>query len=670
MLEIDNNITTNRTLNNIRKVLKTTLKNKYNIEDEDKIEKILEIHGLTKNRFDFIKSIENTIVDQLNDVSIDANSNKNEKTVEAIMQEAISPVKKAIGYDFLYRQMKELYGKPEAKRLTGELYDFSLGLSDSTNILRPYCWALDTSKLVTIGREFGQLQSKPAKRVSSYISALSESLHQLSSHLAGAVAPALLFVDVARLALYNEKIDLRELKTNKEYRKRLENEFQQFVHSVNHLSRNGAESPFTNVSVFDEGKLKTIISDMSWYFPFNEIPIVHPEFETEEEKNNFYIKYIIDYIMEIQNIFLDFFDKGDPSKNGMPYRFPVVTINISKKKWGDKEIIEDTNFLKLICKRDIYRYNIFTSEGTKISSCCRLQNNKELMDMASQVNSLGGGGSISMGSHRVVTINFHRIALEVSTLDQYYDILNNRLEDATKVLKAHKELIKNLTKKGLQMFISNGWINMNRMFSTIGILGIYEAAIMLKSKFGENDYHKDILVYLDNKIKELSPKYGLVMNSEQIPAESFAIRLCEADKIIYGEELVPYKLMANQFIPLWQDATVWEKMDADGRLNKLMSGGSIVHIQVAEKVTSKQAEKLIKYAVNAGAEHFALNSVWSQCENNHASFGKNEICPECGGKVVDHLTRVVGFFTPVSSWTKVRREWEFPNRKFTKLPQE
>jgi len=38
-------------------------------------------------------------------------------------------------------------------------------------------------------------------------------------------------------------------------------------------------------------------------------------------------------------------------------------------------------------------------------------------------------------------------------------------------------------------------------------------------------------------------------------------------------------------------------------------------------------------------------------------------------KVVDYLTRVVGFFTPVSSWTKIRREWEFENRKFTKIPE-
>ena len=38
----------------------------------------------------------------------------------------------------LYGVMKDLYGQAEAKVLSGDLYDFSLGLSDSTNILIPY----------------------------------------------------------------------------------------------------------------------------------------------------------------------------------------------------------------------------------------------------------------------------------------------------------------------------------------------------------------------------------------------------------------------------------------------------------------------------------------------------------------------------------------------------
>jgi len=666
----EDNITTTRTLRNIKRSIKQNLKSKYDLESDEVVEDFLEIHGLTKNRFDFVKNIETVITEKLNDVSIDANSNKNEKTIEAISQESIAPVKKAIGYDLLYRQMVSLYGKQEAKRLSGEMYDLSLGLSDSTNILKPYCWSLDASKIVTLGRRFGQLHSKPAKRVSSYISALCETIHQLSSHLAGAIAIGSFFLDVAHLSLYGkDKFDLRELKTNKRYRKKLENECQQFIHSVNHLSRSGAESPFTNVSIFDSVKLKALIKDMSWYFPFEQLPIDKPKnLETEEDENEFYLNYVVDYIMEIQNIFLDFFDRGDPLKNGSPYRFPVVTINFAKKKWGDKEIIEDTKFLKQSCRRDIYRYNIFVSEGTKIASCCRLINNTEMLDFAAHANSFGGGGSISLGSHRVCTINFMRIAKEAKTKKEFFEILNERIDSAAKILKAHKNLIKTLTQQGLQMFISNGWINMNRLFSTFGLLGLYEGAKEFEKKFGNgSDITAEVLEFFNEKVSETSKKYEIIGNIEQIPAESFAIRLSKADKLIYGDKKIPYNLYANQFIPLWEDASIWDKMDEDGKYNKLITGGGIVHIQIGERVTAIQTEKIIKYAINSGCEHFALNSVWSECEDGHMNFGNLNICGECSKPIKEKYTRVVGFFTPVSSWQDVRREWEFPKRTFCDL---
>lgn len=665
----DDNITTTRTLRNIKNSLKKNLIDKYNIDDEEIVENILNIHGLNKSRFDFVNNIENIIVEKLNDVSIDSNSNKNEKTIEAIYQESIAPVKKAIGYDMLYRQMVQLYGKSEAKFLSGEMYDLSLGLSDSTNILKPYCWSLDASKIVTIGREFGQLQSKPAKRVSSYISALCETIHQLSSHLAGAIAIGSFFLDIAHLSLFCENYDLRELKTNKKHRKKLENEFQQFVHSVNHLSRNASESPFTNVSIFDRLKLRTLIEDMSWYFPFSELPIEHPKnMETEEEQNEFYMNYVIDYIMEIQNIFLDFFDKGDPVKDGSPYRFPVVTLNFAKKQWGDKEIIEDNKFLRESCKRDIYRYNIFVSSGTKIASCCRLINDTEMLEFASQANSFGGGGSISLGSHRVCTINFMRIAMEAKSEDDFFDILNKRIKSSAKILKAHKELIRMLKEQGLQSFISNGWINMNRLFSTFGLLGLYEGSKKMIDSFNiDGDFTAKVLQFFNTKVSEYSKEYDIIGNIEQIPAESFAIRLVVSDKLIYGEKNIPYNMYANQFIPLWEDASIWDKMDEDGKYNKLITGGGIVHIQIGEKVTTKQAEKIIKYAINSGCEHFALNSVWSECENGHMSFGNLNVCPQCEAKIVEKYTRVVGFFTPVSSWQDVRRDWEFDNRTFCDL---
>jgi len=363
----DDNATTLRTLRNIRKCIRNRLRDYHSIEDkkvETMVDDILQIHGIHKDHFDFLSRIDTFITGVLNDKSIDANSNKNEKTTEAVMQESLAPVRKAIGFDYLYRELRELYGKSKAQELMAEIFDYSLGLSDSTNILRPYCWALDASKIVTIGRDFGQLHSAPSNRVQSYISALCETIHQMSSHLAGAIAIGSFFLDIAHVLLFGkEKLDLIELRTGKRFRKMLENEFQQFVHSVNHLSRNGVESPFTNLSIFDRVKLRTLLKDMKWYFPFDQLPIDHPQDLDEQQAEDFYINYVVDYIIEIQDIFLDFFDKGDPLRGSSPYRFPVCTLNLSKVSMEGYDIELEDGTTRFIPENQlIYAMNNETHE--------------------------------------------------------------------------------------------------------------------------------------------------------------------------------------------------------------------------------------------------------------------------------------------------------------------
>ncbi len=663
---------TTRTIKNIRKNLSATIKAKYGVSDKDKLKQltdsILKIHGLHEDNFDFVKKFEDGLLERINDISIDDNSNKNDKVMRGYLNEIEKPVDKLVGYDMLYRTLKDLYGEKEAKKLTGEMYDYSLGLSDSSNILVPYCWALDASKIVTQGRNFGVLPSGPCKHVSSYISSLCETVHQMSNHLAGAIAIGSFFLDLAHVMIYKERITLEDIKSNKRTRKLIENEIQQFVHSVNHLSRNGQESPFTNVSVFDSVKLISLLDEKNydWYFP-NMKAISTDNDLSDKMSDEDFKKYVIDYILVIQNLYMDFFEKGDPRNNGMPYRFPVTTVNFSKNE--NLEII-DNKFLKEFCKRDVSRFNLFNSMGTKVCSCCRLINNTEMLDFAAQSNSFGGGGSISLGSHRVVTVNFARIAIEADSFDEYLEILDERVEAAAKILRAHKLMLMKLTEKGYEPFIANGYIQMKRMFSTFGMLGIYEANKILRQKLEVNedvDLIKDILIHFNEKVLEMSKVYKITGNIEQIPGESFAVRLADTDKIIFDFNDDYYKMYANQFCPLYEDFSLFEKLETDGLYNSMLSGGGIVHCQIASETTPQQNEKLIKYACSVGCEHFALNRVYSRCRECGKVVNYKEDKCECGSESIEYLTRVVGFFTPVDSWNKTRREWEFPKRRFTKI---
>ena len=665
------NAETTRTIKNIKKTLASALKKKYgfsNGELKELTSNILKIHGLDATNFDTLANFAKIMEARVNDVSIDDNSNKNEKTIAGVNNEITAANRKLIGYHMLYGVMKDLYGQAEAKVLSGDLYDFSLGLSDSTNILIPYCWALDATKLVMEGRKFGQLPSAPAKRVQSYINALNETVHQMSSHLAGAIAIGTFFLDIAHILMYKERVPFKKLKEDTSFRKEIENCMQNFVHSVNHLSRNGVESPFTNISLFDRVKLAGLIGadNYGWYFA-NKKDIALDNGLEDKMSNDEWKEFVINYIIELQEIYAQFHEKGDPLNNGIPYRFPVTTMNISKDDDGN---VLDEKFFDFVSHRDISRFNIFTSKGTKVASCCRLINDSELLDLGSSVNSFGGS-TVSMGSHRVVTINFARIAYEANSLDNFYQLLDKRILGAAKVLKAHKVLIGKMEEKGLEPFISRGWIRMDRLFSTFGILGVVEAKKILEEKFGneisENqDVMNDFLVYLNENSQKYARELGLFSNIEQIPGESYAVRLATVDNLIFNEDIIDAPLYANQFVPLWQDATLWEKLEADGKYNQLLTGGGIVHAQLGSKTTASQNKKIIEFAIKCGCEHFVLNSVYTKCPKCGAVYDhKVGSCTKCNNtENMQYFTRVVGFFVPVDSWNPTRRKWEFERRTF------
>lgn len=129
-------------------------------------------------------------------------------------------------------------------------------------------------------------------------------------------------------------------------------------------------------------------------------------------------------------------------------------------------------------------------------------------------------------------------------------------------------------------------------------------------------------------------------------------------------------IYANQWMSLWDDCTIVEKMKRDGEINALMTGGSIVHYSVDSKLTSQQAKTMIMKAIDAGAEHFALNCVYSECkECGKVEKGNFETCPHCGGKKLIHLSRVIGYFSIIENWSPDRRKYDFPNRKFISSEQ-
>lgn len=680
---------TTRTRKNIIECLTKSLRSKYGITDKeelkDTVNKFMDLHGLGEENFDPLAVISKLTFGDLqtvNDVSVDPNANKTSTNAEGICAEAMLPFKKLVGYDYLYQTLKELYGKSEAKKCCASMYDLSLFLHDATNILKPYCYCIDASKIVTEGRNFGTVHSGPAHRIATYITTLGDTIREISFNIAGACAIGTFFEDIANLAIYRERITLDDLRTDKKIRKAISNHFQQFIYTVLHNSRNAVESPFTNVSLFDREKLRNLLSDENygWYFPKKAAVVEDNGLENTKEA---FKEFVLDYIEELQELFIDMFDAGDPLRNGLQFPFPVTTLNFStmRDENGNRKLMlqgPDNALLEYVSHKDICKYNIFASASTKVASCCRLLSDSEMLKLGSGVNSFGGS-QVSLGSHRVVTIDFFRCACEAKSYDDFKKIITDRVEEMTKILKAHRVLIHKLEKCGTQPWITNGWIKMSHLFSTYGCAGYVEADEMLKFKFNHKDfdYMKDFLIYFNEECKRIGEREKMIWNIEAVPFEGGAPKAAKANKYIFADEDGFYttednrryempKILANQWCSLWKDYTLVEKMKRDGEINSLMTGGSIVHNNVDGNLTPSQVKTLINKAVEYGSEHFALNATYIECkECGHVHKGKFDKCPDCGSEKLDYYSRIIGYFSRISGWSKDRREYDWPNRKFT-----
>lgn len=564
--------------------------------------------------------------DDINDNSKYPNANKGGefKSVETLVQELFSEQQEQLGFSLL-----EDYLPPDHKDLIYDLLRLGdLYMHDRTKIALPYCASLDLSRLLHETTNYGRLKTSPVKRVDSYISAVGDTVTQFCFYLAGAIGLGTFFMDIGELIKDRHQWTLDELKTDTTKRKYLENEFQQLIHTLNYYSR-GTESAFTNISIFDESILQSM------------------EIDAE----------LIPYIIESQKVFLEFFDKGDPLTDGLPYTFPIITINTST-------VFSD--FIQWVSKLDFVRYNFFLSKEAKFAMCCRYQSNTELMkELGGYANSFGASPA-TIGSHRVVTINFNSLALQAESLADYYNLVQERTTQATILLRAHKSLIEDLTKAGVQSLITEGWLNPNRLFSTIGVIGLPEAQETIERRFGySDDYIKKTLVLLNELVYPLSTRFNLVINIEQIPGESARFTLCRKDKQRFGEENVPYTFYANQFSPLTEDGiSIFEKIDIEGSYYDDLTGGGIAHLRCPDRPTSQQFLSILNYALERGCGHIAFSSVFSICKDNHSSIGKHDYCPQCGAVIVDYLERIVGYHQRVQAWGAKARELDFHARKF------
>lgn len=317
----------------------------------------------------------------------------------------------------------------------------------------------------------------------------------------------------------------------------------------------------------------------------------------------------------------------------------------------------------------------FTLPNGIITHNCRLVSNVQNLGYFNSI----GGTALEVGSVKVNTLNLARMAYESEKdKEKLKEILRHRVVLCAQVLDRIRHIIERNIEKGLLPNYTCGLIHLESQYSTLGLASVFEMAAYMGWTYTDDEglvnYTEEglkntaeMLAVINETKEEFRKKEGVVyqLNVEQAPAERCAYILQEKDKLLYPDGIYNLPLYGNQWIPLGEKTSLYNKMHASSALDKACSGGSISHINIDAPFTDfDMAWDLLNKIADMDVPYFAFCTRISACEHNHGFYG--EVCPICGGKKVTTYQRVVGFLTPERNYSK-ERKGEFKMRDWFKL---
>lgn len=610
-------------------------------------EEFARINGLSDDQLNFTAFIDNFIDSEtVADASVDGNANVGHKDIITMLNEMPKAHQKLLALNKLYYEINKKYGFKTANKWLELEWNKSLGLHDAhTSTMLPYCFAYDLKDLAEKGLYFIEnFNAQPPQHLTTFVDFVKEHCSYACNHSAGAVAYPNLIPYM--YYFWKKDIDSKYLGLTKEHGEQFaKQQIQRLIYALNQpFLRNSIQSAFTNVNFFD-----------------------HPYFEAIFGGSEFPDgSFMIDYEEEIINFQKLFLTEMSEIRHQNMMTFPVSTISLLTDENGH---FVDDEFARWACEHNRLwnDSNWFVdSSVTSLSSCCRLKNNIEELGYMNTI----GGAALKVGSVKVSTINLARIAYETNNEQEYLTQLKNTLEINLKLLDCQRNIIQRNIEKGLLHTFDCKMIEMEYLYSSIGIMGIFETmkkfGYTYEDDFG-NTYYKDEAFSFGKKIFKvihntkdlflLDKNYHI--NLEAIPGEAMAARFQQADEILYPDRVVKdLPLYGNQWIPLGIKTTIKERVRIAAAFSEYCSGGDILHINVDAPFDNfDKAWNMLNYVAQSGVKYFAFTGKINACKTNHAFYG--DICPICGEPVATTYSRIVGFFVPIKTYSKPRlEEWK------------
>ena len=635
-----------------------------------------------KERIDYMNQYSQSTDNAASSSETDGNANVTMKNVANLEGEGYKTTNRIIQRQRMKDELNILF--PEvAKQYETDLDNHIIYTHDeaSTPVLKQYCMAVSLYPLLTegVGNIDGVTPSEP-NDLQSFSGQITNLIFLLSSQCKGAVAVGEYFIALNYYVVkefgdkWYEKLDCEASSPHclikRTVRDNILKAFKQFVWGVNQPAGNRSyQSPFTNISYYDHTYFTSLFGEFC--YPDGSKP-----------------EWIA--IDTLQRMFMKWFNQ---IRLKQVLTFPVETFAMVHN--GDDII--DLNYKQLCAEMYAEGHSFFTyisDSADSLASCCRLRN--ELAENTFSPTS--GLTGVMTGSCNVITLNINRIVqdwalthtlngtplikgkklignpLRVTVIEN--DLKNYVTRILERVYKYHiafKTMLYDLEDKGMFAASNGGYIHISKLYSTIGINGLNEAARFLGMKVSNNPEYIEFLQLILGTIKEQNKLHSIhdrkrpfLFNSEVVPAEGLGGKNYKWDK--EGGYVVPEdeNLYNSYFYNAHDDTSILDKFILHGHQTyQYTDGGSAAHINLEDHLSKEQYLKLIDFAIANGTNYFTFNIPNSKCEDCGKIIKRPiDTCPCCGSHNITQYTRVIGYLRPTKAFGSDRQQ-EARNRIYS-----
>ena len=635
-----------------------------------------------KERIDYMNQYSQSTDNAASSSETDGNANVTMKNVANLEGEVYKTTNRIIQRQRMKDELNILF--PEvAKQYETDLDNHIIYTHDeaSTPVLKQYCMAVSLYPLLTegVGNIDGVTPSEP-NDLQSFSGQITNLIFLLSSQCKGAVAVGEYFIALNYYVVkefgdkWYEKLDCEASSPHclikRTVRDNILKAFKQFVWGVNQPAGNRSyQSPFTNISYYDHTYFTSLFGEFC--YPDGSKP-----------------EWIA--IDTLQRMFMKWFNQ---IRLKQVLTFPVETFAMVHN--GDDII--DLNYKQLCAEMYAEGHSFFTyisDSADSLASCCRLRN--ELAENTFSPTS--GLTGVMTGSCNVITLNINRIVQDwalthtlngtplikgkkltgnplcVTAIEN--DLKNYVTRILERVYKYHiafKTMLYDLEDKGMFAASNGGYIHISKLYSTIGINGLNEAARFLGMKVSNNPEYIEFLQLILGTIKEQNKLHSIhdrkrpfLFNSEVVPAEGLGGKNYKWDKedgyVVPEDE----NLYNSYFYNAHDNTSILDKFILHGyQTYQYTDGGSAAHINLEDHLSKEQYLKLIDFAIANGTNYFTFNIPNSKCEDcGKIIKSPIDTCPCCGSHNITQYTRVIGYLRPTKAFGSDRQQ-EARNRIYS-----